>query len=293
MTFMSDGQGEDISLLAFAQYMREVLSTPQLTGEEEALLLQCIEQANEDVEWSNVAHNKMQQARSRLVEGYQPFVIGIAKRYASYSREMNLEDLIQEGNYGLLQALEKYDSAKSEASFSTWAYSWVRGMIRLALLHEGSIRFPLRKMKAMKRLDKVTADLYNLFGREPTIVEIARKMEITEQEARELIVLQVQSQTLSLYQSLDENGEMFFEDVLVDSTFYEPAGDDLSSIEEALMALTENERTVLLLRCGFGEARSYTQREVAERLGMKLSKVQKLDQHARIRLRRLLGYQPV
>lgn len=288
---MSNGQDDQGSLVAFAQYLREVRSTPLLVEEEEAALLQCIEQAKKEAVLCSARQREMQQARNRLIQGYQSFVVRIARRYAPRVKEMDLEDLIQEGNCGLLQALDRYDSARSEASFNTWAYSWVQGTIRLALLREGSIRLPIRKVKAMKKLERVATTLYGEFGREPTYAEIAQAMEITERELRELIVLQAQSETVSLYRPLDDCGETFVEDVLADSTQVGCGDEGVSSIEEVLTYLTEKERAVLLFRCGFGEERALTQKEVADRLDMKLAKVQKLDRHARLRLRRLLETQ--
>lgn len=283
---MLDRQDYDVSFLALDQYMREVLSTPPLTDEEEVELLRRISQDKaKKSRCSSDAHD-------RLVQGYQRFVLNMAKRYLRSSRELDVMDLVQEGNLGLLQAIANYDVRKCEASFQTWAFSWIRGTIRRSLLREGSIRLPLKKAAAIKRMEAVSDNLYYLLGCEPTIGEIAEKMGMTEQDVCDLIVLQAQSQEVRLHTPLDDDGETSLEDVLVDVSASGFVDDDFSSVEDILKHLTESERVILLLRCGFGHDRAYTQNEVAQMLGMRLHKVQMLDRRARIRLRRVLQFSP-
>jgi RNA polymerase primary sigma factor len=283
---MLDSQDYGVSFLALDQYMREVLSTPPLTDEEEVELLRRISQGKAKGSPCSL------DAHGRLVQGYQRFVLNMAKRYLRYSRELDVMDLVQEGNLGLLQAIANYDVGKYEASFRTWAFSWISGTIRRSLLREGTIRLPLKKAAAIKRMEAVSDDLYYQLGREPSLREIAEKMGRTEQDVCDLIVLQAQSQEVRLHTPLDDDGKTSPEDVLVDVSVSGFVDDDFSSVEDILKHLTESERAVLLLRCGFGYDRAYTQNEVAQILGMRLHKVQMLDRRARIRLRKVLQSSP-
>jgi RNA polymerase primary sigma factor len=273
-------QEHDRPLGALEQYRSEVKWIPRVTNEEEARLLQCIKHAKEDS--SKECSEEQQQARIRLIEGYLPLVLGIAKRYEHTCREMELLDLAQEGNLGLLQALEKYDASKSGSSFGTWAYSWIRGMIRCALLREGVIRLPMRKARAMRQMSMVNTQLFSRLGREPTIEETAKEMRTTPRELRELIVLQEQ-RVVSLHMACAGDEELSLAEMIAD-----PSADGFSSIEDVLEQLNERERAVMKLRYGVDDGQPRTQREVAELLGMNLSTVQMLDGRARMRLRRAL-----
>ena len=127
-------QLQDVTLSAIEQYLRGVKLAAPLLEEEEAQLLHSIELG------------QVEQMRDRLIEGYQPLLIGLARRYVRHCREMELLDLVQEGNVGLLQALEEFDGHAGSGSFRTWAFSWVRGLMLLALWqYEGAIRLPLEK----------------------------------------------------------------------------------------------------------------------------------------------------
>jgi len=267
---------QDIPLGALEQYRREVNWIAPLTGEEERQLLRCVEHGEE-----------AQQAHARLMEGYQPMVLGIARRYARYSRELELLDLVQEGNLGLLQACMNFDGSKCGSSFSVWAYSWVRGMIRCALLREGAIHLPLRKAKAVRRMSEVNKGLYAVLGHEPTLEETAREMGVTLSQVHELVILQ-EHHMVSLHAPVDEDGEIFLEEVIADPSACVDAADEIPSVEDVLGSLTSRERAVMKLRYGVEDGQPHTQREVAELLGLKLSTVQMIDGRAKRRLRRSL-----
>jgi RNA polymerase primary sigma factor len=142
-----------------------------------------------------------------LVEGYQGFVLRIASRYERYCREMDLLDLVQEGNEGLLHAIEKHNENLHESSFSTWAFAWIRGMMYRALLREGAIHLPRRKAEAIRRLDTICDTFYGLCGRQPTPAEMAEAMNMTERELREVVVLKEQ-QVISFFVSQATDGEV-------------------------------------------------------------------------------------
>src|SRR5205823_14796009 len=106
---------QSIPLTAHELYMREVRQTPQLTSDEEAQLLSCLASGKD-----------VQQSLDRLVAGYQPLVIGLAKRFVRHCRGVDLMDLVQDGNEALLHALEKYDVCRGESSLRTYVFTWIR-----------------------------------------------------------------------------------------------------------------------------------------------------------------------
>ncbi len=276
---MLHGQEYGVSFSAHEQYMRQVKRTPQLTSEEEASLLLSIQSGNNAC-----------QARDRLIEGYQPLLIGLAKRFARRCKEMELLDLVQEGNLGLLQAIEKYDVSK-ESCFRTFAFSWVRGtMLTGFWRYEGAIRLPLSKVRAIRQMGIANTHLLSLFGREPTIAETAREMQVYEREVRELVVLQEQ-QIVSLHAFPTDDEDLSLEDVVADPTpsyFVDDGPPVPTPLETALASLTERERIVVNLRYGFDDGQARTQREVAHLLGVALSTVEVVDRRAQMRLRKAL-----
>lgn len=282
---------QDVPLGALEQYQREVRWIAPLMDGEETQLLQSIERGK--VEGAKSYPDACilaaaKRAQTRLLEGYLGLVFGIAKRYEPFCREMELLDLVQEGNLGLLQAIEGHDGRMDDASFATWAYSWVRGMMRRALLSEGAIHLPQRKVEAVRRMEAISMDLYCLLGREPTLEEIAREMGIADREVRELVVLR-QLQVVSLDAPVDEDGDVMLAEVIEDTSI--TSDEDVPSLEDVLKHLSEQERAVILVRYGFGDGQPCTQAETAQLLGMKLRRVQELDWRARIRLRRVLELQ--
>src|SRR5947209_1505899 len=223
MVFMRYSQDRYAPLSALQQYMSQVKRAPCFTDEEEALFLRSI-RTGENV----------QLAYARLVEGYQPLVIGLARRFERRCQRMELLDLIQEGNLGLLQALERYDESKGEASFRTFAFSWVRGCMLAAFWqYEGLLRLPLQKVRAIRVMNEVHARLLSALSCEPTIAETARAMEIEERDVRELMVLQEQ-EVVSLHLPLDEHGETLLEAVIADPAASAFVEDGFSSAEDVL-----------------------------------------------------------
>ena len=270
---MREHQDASSSFGALQQYLRQVKWTPRLTEEEEAQLLQ---------------QRGCEQARARLVEGYQPMVLGMAKRYQRHVQEMELMDLVQEGNEGLLRALQGYDGSLGEASFRTWAFAWIRGMMYHALLREGAIRLPQRKAEAIRQMDAIGGELYCLLGRQPTATELAWEIGVSERDLYELMVLQAQ-RVVSLDAPVDEEGEVTLAETVADSTVAD-VDEGMASPEDLFQHVTEQQRAVLLVRYGFGDGQPRTQAETARVLGMKLNKVQELDRRARIRLRKALAH---
>jgi len=273
---MVHDQSQYLTYGALEQYMHLVHWTPRLAeGEQEQLL-------------SRLEHEEhTQSARTRLVEGYQSLILALAKRYVRHCKRMELMDLVQEGNLGLLQAIDRYDCGERSASFTTWVFACVRGAMQVACCrYEGAFHMPVEKAKAIKRVGYVSEHLCSQLGREPTIVEIAQEMRIGEGDVRELIVLG--GEVYSLYVPIDEDGETLLADVVEDPTAVarvEEVDDELSSADDVLAHLTVCEQVVLKLRYG---VEAYTQREVAELLGVALSTVAMVDRSAKRRLRKAL-----
>src|SRR6266568_3048665 len=269
---------QSIPLTAHELYMREVRQTPQLKSEEEAQLL------------SDLASGRdVQQSCDRLAAGYQPLVIGLAKRFVRHCQGVELLDLIQDGNEALLHALEKFDVRRGESSFRTFAFIWIRTtMLAAVWQYQGALRLPMHKLRAIRQMGIVNTRLLSELGHEPTLAETAKAMDMSERDVRELVVLQEQ-QIVSLHMKLDDGGgDTRLEDVIEDPAAFPFADDGFVSVEDVLEHLNERERTVIQLRYGFADGRAYTQREAADALGVSLTTVQKIDRCAKIRLRRAL-----
>jgi len=288
---MVSSQVQDVPLSALEQYLRGVKLAAPLLDEEEAQLLRCIEQGKvEQAKRFPVACilRAAEQAHTRLIEGYQPLLIGLAKRYVRQCREMELLDLVQEGNLGLLQAVEKYDGRAGSGSFRTWAFSWVRGMMLIALWqYEGAIRLPLEKARAIRRMTMVNAQLLAALCREPTVEETAEEMGVSEKVVRDLIVLQAQA-VVSFHAFPDDDEDYTLEDMIVDSKSSDADEDIRDLLADALVMLSDRERIVINLRYGFEDGQVRTQKEVAYLLGVSASRVAALDRRAQMRLRKLL-----
>src|SRR6266480_2601857 len=194
---------QDEALGALQQFMSEVKRTPPLTAQEEEQLLLTIKSDIHNVE-----------ARDRLIAGYLPLLIGLAKRFVRNCKQLELLDLVQEGNLGLLQALEKYDGSRGESSFRTFVFSWVRTVMLTAFWqYEQPLRFPLHKVRAIRLMGIVNTRLLSEFGREPTIAETAHEMGIKESDVRELVALQEQ-EVVSLHAFSYEDGVFSIEEMI-------------------------------------------------------------------------------
>lgn len=268
---------QSIEFLAHELYMREVRHTPHLTSDEEARLL------------SYLASGKdVQQSLDRLVAGYQPLVIGLAKRFVRRCQGVELLDLVQDGNEALLHALEKYDVQRGESSFRTFAFTWIRMTMFVAVWqYQGVIRLPMYKLRAIRQIGIVQTRLFSELGREPMLAETAQAMNMYEHEVRELVVLHEQ-QMVSLHMTLDDESDTQLVEVIEDAAASSFADDGFVSVEDVLTYLNERERAVIQLRYGFVDGRVYTQKEAADFLGVALSTVQLIDRRAKMRLRRAL-----
>lgn len=274
---MQRHQDDHHSFSALNQYMSEVTSFPKLMNDEEIRLLSSLAQGGEGA----------QQARDRFVEGYQPLVIGLAKRFVRNCTHLELLDFVQEGNIGLLRAIERYQNTEA-SSFKTFVFAWVRGaMLTAYWQYERLIGLPLNKVRAIQQMNGVSMHLLGQLRREPLAVEVAREMGMKEQDVLTLLALREQS-VVSLHLLLDEEGDVSLEEMVADTTLSFGSAEVSLSVNDLLDGLTKRERSVLQLRYGLVDGCAYTQQEVAKQLGMALSTVQMLDRRARMRLKKRL-----
>ncbi|MEW5947492.1 MAG: RNA polymerase sigma factor RpoD [bacterium] len=254
-------------------YLKEIGRVPLLTAEEEVALAKRIETGD------NAAKQKLTEANLRLV-------VSIAKRYVGHG--MSFLDLIQEGNMGLIRAVEKFDYRKGY-KFSTYATWWIRQAITRALADQSDIiRKPVHMVETINRLLKVSRQLMQDQGRDVTIREIAQEMNVSEEKVREII--KSSQKPLSLETPIGEDDDGHLRDFLEDKVFLPPA--DAASnalLREQLHAilggLPERERKVLELRFGLNDGHSRTLEEVGRQFNVTRERIRQIEAKALRKLR--------
>ncbi|MCY0882137.1 MAG: RNA polymerase sigma factor RpoD, partial [Firmicutes bacterium] len=237
-------------------YLKEIGRVPLLTAEEEVSLAKRIEEGDEE------AKRKLAEANLRLV-------VSIAKRYVG--RGMQFLDLIQEGNLGLIKAVEKFDYRKGY-KFSTYATWWIRQAITRAIADQArTIRIPVHMVETINKLIRVQRQLLQEHGREPMPEEIAQQMGITVERVRE--ILKVAQEPVSLETPIGEEEDSHLGDFIEDEEAPAPAeaaGYQLlkEQLEEVLDTLTKREEKVLRLRFGLSDGRARTLEEVGQVFGV-------------------------
>ena len=275
-------------------YLREIGRVPLLTAEEEVRLAQLMERGKAErlkAEHYKVAPNRRaiedgEEAQRRLTEANLRLVVSVAKKYIG--RGMNLLDLIQEGNIGLIRAVEKFDYTKGY-KFSTYATWWIRQAITRAIADQArTIRIPVHMVETINRLIRISRRLLQDLGREPTSEEIAEQMEISAEKVREII--KVSQEPVSLETPIGEEDDSHLGDFLEDHTALAPA--DAAShqllkeqVEDVLDSLTERERKVLQLRFGLDDGRSRTLEEVGKEFHVTRERIRQIEAKALRKLR--------
>ena len=275
-------------------YLREIGRVPLLKAEEEVRLAQIMERGKQErlrAERLKVTPNLKyidagEDAQRRLTEANLRLVVSVAKKYIG--RGMNLLDLIQEGNIGLIRAVEKFDYTKGY-KFSTYATWWIRQAITRAIADQArTIRIPVHMVETINRLIRISRRLLQDLGREPTSEEIAQHMEITPEKVREII--KVSQEPVSLETPIGEEEDSRLGDFLEDQTALAPA--EAAShqllkeqVEDVLDSLTERERKVLQLRFGLDDGRSRTLEEVGEEFHVTRERIRQIEAKALRKLR--------
>ena len=254
-------------------YLKEIGKVPLLSAEEEIELAKRMELGD-------------QEAKKRLAEANLRLVVSIAKRYVG--RGMLFLDLIQEGNLGLIKAVEKFDYRKGY-KFSTYATWWIRQAITRAIADQArTIRIPVHMVETINKLIRVSRQLLQELGREPSPEEIAEEMDIPVERVRE--ILKISQEPVSLETPIGEEEDSHLGDFIQDENVPVPADAAAftllkEQLDEVLGTLTEREQKVLRLRFGLEDGRARTLEEVGREFNVTRERIRQIEAKALRKLR--------
>jgi RNA polymerase primary sigma factor len=246
-------------------YLKEIGRVPLLTSEEEVNLALRMEAGDEE-------------AKRTLAEANLRLVVSIAKRYVG--RGMLFLDLIQEGNLGLIKAVEKFDYRKG-FKFSTYATWWIRQAITRAIADQArTIRIPVHMVETINKLIRVQRQLLQELGREPSPEEIAKEMNISEEKVRE--IQKIAQEPVSLETPIGEEEDSHLGDFIEDHDARAPAEEASftllrEQLDEVLKTLTDREQRVLRLRFGLDDGRARTLEEVGQKFGVTRERIRQIE----------------
>jgi RNA polymerase primary sigma factor len=258
-------------------YLREIAETPLLTH-------------NQEIDLAKRVEDNDLQAVQQFVRANLRLVVSIAKRYVN--RGLTLLDLIQEGNIGLMRAVQKYDWRKG-FRFSTYATWWIRQAITRAIADQSrTIRLPVHMGDSISRYRKTLNQLAQMLGRQPTPEEVAEAMEVAPEKIHQIV--QAAQRTISLETPIGNEDDTSLGDLIADEvseTPYEAASESMlkRDVSAALDTLSARERLVLQLRFGLGQGHQHTLAEVGEQLQISRERVRQIENEALQKLRRLDG----
>ncbi|HEX5991978.1 MAG TPA: RNA polymerase sigma factor RpoD [Thermomicrobiales bacterium] len=291
---LASGVGDSVRL-----YLQEIGDTDLLTMQEEVWLSRRMERgkiAEELLLDPDLSPEKRAEldadrldgelARAHLIRANLRLVVSVAKKYVG--RGLSFLDLIQEGNIGLMKATDKFDY-KRGFKFSTYATWWIRQAITRAISDQSrTIRLPVHVGETINRVKKTGHRLQQILEREPTQIEIARAMDVTDDKVRQ--VLDVSRHPISLEAPVGQEGDAFLGDFIEDESMPHPlelASHELlkSQICEALAKLTERERKIIVLRFGLEDGRFRTLEEVGREFGITRERIRQIEAKALRKLR--------
>ncbi len=254
-------------------YLKEIGKVPLLTAEEELEIAQRMAAGDEE-------------ARKKLSESNLRLVVSIAKRYVG--RGMQFLDLIQEGNLGLIKAVEKFDYSKGY-KFSTYATWWIRQAITRAIADQArTIRIPVHMVETINKLIRVSRQLLQEYGREPTPEEIAKEMGVSEEKVRE--ITKIAQEPVSLETPIGEEEDSHLGDFIPDDDIPAPAEAAAftmlkEQLTDVLDTLTPREEKVLRLRFGLDDGRARTLEEVGREFNVTRERIRQIEAKALRKLR--------
>ena len=254
-------------------YFKEIGKVPLLTAEEERDLAIRIEQGDEE-------------AKKKLCESNLRLVVSIARRYLN--RGLSFLDLIQEGNLGLIKAVEKFDYTKGY-KFSTYATWWIRQAITRSIADQArTIRIPVHMVETINKLIRISRQLLQEYGREPTSEEIAEEMGITVEKVRE--IKKISQDPVSLETPIGEEEDSHLGDFIPDEDIPSPVDAAAYSmlqkqLREVLDTLSEREKKVLILRFGLDDGRPRTLEEVGKEFNVTRERIRQIEAKALRKLR--------
>lgn len=254
-------------------YLKEIGKIPLLTSDEEIELAKRMAEGDEE-------------AKKRLAEANLRLVVSIAKKYSG--RGMQLLDLIQEGNLGLIKAVEKFDYQKG-FKFSTYATWWIRQSITRAIADQArTIRIPVHMIETINKLVRTSRQLLQEIGREPSPEEIAKEMKLPVEKVRE--VLKIAQEPVSLETPVGEEDDSHLGDFIQDDHIMVPAEAATQTLlreqlDEALDSLTDRERRVIRLRFGMEDGRARTLEEVGKEFDVTRERIRQIEAKALRKLR--------
>ena len=283
-----------------ALYLQEISRTPLLTAADEVRLAMAMEQghyasarlaANPDLAPAERARlrgdiARGEAARWRLTEANLRLVVSVAKKYVG--RGMPLLDLIQEGNFGLMRAVEKFDYHRGY-KFSTYATWWVRQAVTRAIADQArTIRLPVHMVETIGELTRVARTLQQELGREPTVEEIAARMGVTPEKVSD--INRASMQPVSLETPIGDDEESYLGDFLEDRNSPEPVEAATQQmlreqVEQVLKSLSSRERRILRLRFGLENGRPHTLEEVGRYFGVTRERIRQVEAKALGKLR--------
>ena len=258
-------------------YLKEIGKVPLLTADEEIEIAKQLESGTDE---------EKEEAKRKLAEANLRLVVSIAKRYVG--RGMLFLDLIQEGNLGLIKAVEKFDYTKG-FKFSTYATWWIRQAITRAIADQArTIRIPVHMVETINKLIRVSRQLLQEYGREPTPEEIAKEMGISEPKVREII--KIAQEPVSLETPIGEEEDSHLGDFIPDDDAPAPAeAASFALMKEQLMevldTLTPREEKVLRLRFGLDDGHQRTLEEVGKVFNVTRERIRQIEAKALRKLR--------
>jgi RNA polymerase primary sigma factor len=294
-------------------YLREIGRVPLLTGPDEVRLAQAIERGRDaqtrldeaDQSWTEVARDELEDlvregnvARTALTDANLRLVVSVARRYSN--RGVPLIDLIQEGNLGLLRAVEKFDWRRG-FKFSTYATWWIRQAVSRAIADDArTIRIPVHLYDVVNRMARISAQLHQELGREPTEEEIGAALEMSPDRVRELN--QVLPQPISLDGFIGDDQDTRLSDVVADESavsleFVAEQRLLADQIRDTLQTLTPRERRVIERRFGLVDDNDDTLTAIGREIGVTRERIRQIENTALRKLRhpsrskRLRGFQ--